>query len=169
MNRGIAVLSGSLILVVGLAAGLAVFAMAERAHAQPATMPDPQLTPGKVCVTDIDIICNTKWGKDPRAVTQGMKNRVFEEYGISPDDRHLPNGKSAFEVDHLISRELGGCDAIENLWPEPYTGPLNAHMKDRVENRLHEEVCAGRLSLGAAQEAIRQNWVEQYIIYFGNP
>jgi hypothetical protein len=45
------------------------------------------------------------------------------------------------EIDHLISRELGGADDVKNFWPQPYgTHAWNAVLKDRVENRLHKEV-----------------------------
>jgi 5-methylcytosine-specific restriction endonuclease McrA len=46
--------------------------------------------------------------------------------------------KEGCEVDHLISRELGGADATDNLWPQPYTQHPGAHEKDRLENQLHK-------------------------------
>lgn len=139
------------------------------AFADPAIVPDPVLTPGQARDLTLEQICSTKWGHDERAVTQAMKNQVFDEYHIAAADRHLPDGKPAFEVDHLVSRELGGADAVANLWPEPYTGPWNAHMKDRVENRLHVEVCAGRLPLGEAQHDISTDWRAAFVRYFGEP
>ena len=56
------------------------------------------------------------------------------------------------EVDHLISLELGGSNAIRNLWPEPYAGRWGARTKDVLENRLHDLVCEGQTyaSVGAA-------------------
>jgi hypothetical protein len=41
-----------------------------------------------------------------------VKRKVYAEYGIT---HHEP---SEFEVDHLISLELGGSNSIRNLWPE---------------------------------------------------
>jgi hypothetical protein len=74
------------------------------------------------------------------------------------------------EIDHLISRELGGADAIENLWPEPFgTQPWNAVRKDRLENRLHKDVCNGTITLEDAQREIRTDWRIPYARYFGQP
>ncbi len=132
-------------------------------------LPDAALTPGVTRALTLQQICATKWGKDARAVTEAMKEQVFAAYQIAPAAQHLPNGKSAYEIDHLISRELGGADDVKNLWPQPYTGSWNAHLKDRVENRLHVEVCAGRLALDAAQREIAVDWRVSYRRYFGEP
>jgi hypothetical protein len=83
---------------------------------------------------------------------------VYTEYHV----RHLPY---AHEVDHLISLELGGSNAIRNLWPEPYAGVWGARTKDKLENRLHALVCAGSLTLQAAQRAISVDWVAAYQRY----
>jgi hypothetical protein len=57
-----------------------------------------------------------------------------------------------------------------NLWPQPYgTQPWNTMRKDRVENRLHAEVCAGRLRLQQGQEDTRTDWTAVYARYFGEP
>ncbi len=122
--------------------------------------PDLRLTPGVIAISDTAKICGTAWGKDERHVTEGMKQQVFASYGI-PWTRH-----DEFEVDHLISRELGGADAVANLWPESYgTLPFNAHSKDRLENLLHKLVCARQLTLQQAQNAIRRDWIAAYKRY----
>jgi len=72
-------------------------------------------------------------------------------------------------VDHLISLELGGSNSIKNLWPEPYTGDLNAHVKDKLENKLHSLVCNGDIDLKTAQQEIATDWVAAYIKYIGQP
>ena len=73
-----------------------------------------------------------------------------------------------YEEDHLISLELGGSpDSPKNLWPEPYFVSDGARVKDRIENRLHSLVCAGTLSLRAAQKAIARNWEAAYARYLG--
>lgn len=115
--------------------------------------PNLTLTPGVVRPLSTQTVCATKWGLDRRHVTLTMKHHVFAAYGI-PWAQH-----ARYETDHLISRELGGADDERNLWPQLYTGPWNAHVKDRLENRLHREVCAGRLTLTAAQQAIRTDWI----------
>lgn len=144
------------------------------AQARDLTLPDPSLTPG-VTRPGLSkaVICTTKWGKDARHVTAAMKADVFAAYGLSGNDDPAcvadKNGRHC-EIDHLISRELGGADDVRNLWPEPYgTVPWNAGRKDRVENRLHKEVCAGNISLAEARKAIRTDWRIPYKRYFGNP
>jgi hypothetical protein len=53
---------------------------------------------------------------------------------------------------HLIYRDIGGADDIENLWPQ-CREPVNkdkskqangAHMKDRLEVELNKRVCEAR-------------------------
>lgn len=130
-------------------------------------LPDHKLTPGVSRNLSHAEICGTKWGKDARKVTPAMKREVFARYGLSgnqdcPGPRHC-------EIDHLISRELGGADDANNLWPQPYAGKWGATRKDRLENRLHREVCSGRLSLSRAQRDIRTDWRIPYKRYFGEP
>jgi hypothetical protein len=75
-----------------------------------------------------------------------------------------------FEIDHLISLELGGADVAENLWPESYdTTPWNAHTKDKLEDRLHALVCAGKLPIEQAQREIAADWIAAYEKYIGKP
>lgn len=143
-----------------------------------AQLPDPRLTPG-VARTDLTTaeVCATKWGRDARHVTDAMKAQVFAAYGFSGNDdprcdppKPLPGQKPSeqrCEMDHLISRELAGADVIENLWPQLYHGPWNAHLKDRLENRLHAEVCAGRLALRRAQRMLVNDWRVAYRKYYG--
>ena len=60
------------------------------------------------------------------------------------------------ELDHLVPLELGGSNDMSNFWVE--AGPI-PNPKDKVENRLHHEVCTGKISLRAAQVAIAGNWM----------
>jgi hypothetical protein len=119
---------------------------------------DPSLTPGVIDprVTQANIgstICVRGYTKTVRHVTTAVKTRVYHEYGIMS---HAPG---SYEVDHLISLELGGSNDIGNLWPEPYFGTNNAHDKDYWENELHRQVCNGSITLAAAQNAIVHWWV----------
>jgi hypothetical protein len=63
--------------------------------------------------------------------------------------------------------ELGGSNAAANLWPEPEGAHSNRGYprKDQLENHLHALVCAGRLRLRTAQQAIAANWVTAYDRY----
>lgn len=83
-----------------------------------------------------------------------------------------PSAKlSDFEEDHLIPLELGGCPTcIENLWPQPWAGTWNAHLKDHLENELHRRVCAHQMLLRDAQLMIAKDWKAAYCIIFnGRP
>jgi hypothetical protein len=65
-------------------------------------------------------------------------------------------------VDHLISLELGGSNDVKNLWPEPYEPSPGAKEKDKVENWLHAQVCAGRIPIAEAQREIAGDWYAVY-------
>ena len=125
--------------------------------------PDPTLTPGAVLTTDVSTICQPGYSKTVRHTSGKLKAKIYREYGIDKASSH-------FEVDHLISLELGGADVAENLWPQSYdTERWNAHSKDRLENRLHVLVCAGRLPLAQAQSEIASDWIAAYGTYLGAP
>jgi len=125
-------------------------------------LPDPACTPGSVDpgVTQSSIgstICRrgyTSSVRPPASQTGTVKRVMYRLYGI-------PRGIPA-ELDHLVPIELGGSNAVTNLWPENYRGFLNADDKDRLENYLHDAVCSGRMPLQTAQEAIATDWVKAY-------
>lgn len=109
--------------------------------------PMPRLTPGVVRPLTTVEICRTRWGRDRRRVTVAMKHEVARRYGVAWSKHAL------YEFDHLIPRELGGADDVANLWPQLWA---DARVKDREENRLHRAVCAGAVSLEAAQAQMRR-------------
>jgi hypothetical protein len=63
--------------------------------------------------------------------------------------------------------EIGGSNDIANLYPEPGSGPASYHVKDKLENKLHALVCAGSMTLHAAQVGIAHNWETLYKTVFG--
>ena len=128
--------------------------------AQDRSLPNPDLTPGVTLNVTKEDICTPGYSKSVRNVPQSEKRQVYEEYSIKPNEPPCP-----CEVDHLISLELGGSNDIKNLWSESYAGKWNAHMKDRLENWLHKQVCEGRMSLQEAQDAIRNDWIKAYKKY----
>jgi hypothetical protein len=128
-----------------------------------AHMPNPALTPGDVLPVAVGDICVAGYSSKVRLVTEAVKNQVYLEYGITS---HKPY---EYEVDHLISLELGGSNSVKNLWPEPYAGDWNAHVKDKIENKLHALVCDGQLDLQTAQQEITTDWIAAYIKYIGQP
>ncbi len=120
-------------------------------------LPDPACTPGDI-LSDATVaqICTPGYSSQVRNVPDSVKNDVYEEYGITS---HQPG---QYEVDHLISLELGGSNDIANLWPEPAEPRPGFHEKDKVENYLHDEVCSGAMSLQDAQLLIAHNWLAAY-------
>lgn len=94
-----------------------------------------------------------------RHVSDADRHAVEVEYGMQPRGYG-----STLEIDHIISLELGGSNAIANLYPERAPG---FHVKDKLENRLHQMVCSGSIALRAAQQGIAQNWQTLYVHVFG--
>lgn len=146
----------------GCAAGsLASLSSAETAHPlTPRTrsggcharglLPDPACTPGSVRAgVTVRQICTPGYARSVRNVSEALKREIYAEYGIAS---HRPY---SYEVDHLVSLELGGDNSSANLWPEAAPG---YHQKDAIENELHDAVCAGRVSLRAAQRQIARDW-----------
>ena len=119
---------------------------------------DPACTPGDVLTTSISTICVSGYTQTVRNVPLSEKEAVFAEYGISYSDH------SNYEVDHLISLELGGSNDISNLWPESSVITDDSFTKDKLENYLHAQVCSGALALTDAQSEISSNWLEYYTI-----
>lgn len=137
-------------------------------------LPNPRLTPGAVRQElTREAICSTKWGRDARHVTAKMKRETFAAYGMrgNDDPRCVADARGRrCEIDHLISRELGGADDVRNLWPQPFgTRPWNARLKDKLENRLHRELCVGNITLKQAQGALVNDWRAAYRRYYGEP
>src|SRR3569623_3289665 len=123
-------------------------------------VPDPAKTPGDTLEVTAADICVPGYSKKVRNVPIAVKRQVYASYGIRT---HKPG---EYEVDHLISLELGGSNSIRNLWPQSFrTSPWNAHVKDALENELHRRVCAGTMKLACAQRIIAQNWVMGYRMY----
>ena len=125
-----------------------------------AAVPDPKLTPGATRPVNIGDVCSMPHEQVVRDVPGSLREEVFKEYGIvnpRPED---------YEIDYLIAPGLGGTEDIRNLWPEPSTSSKwNAHVKDALEERLHQLVCDGRLDLPTAQRAIATDWISAYKKY----
>ncbi len=128
------------------------------------TLPDSACTPGaadpRVTQTNIQqTICVSGYSssvRPPVSVTDPIKTQEMLAYGDT-------GTKADYELDHLISLEIGGCpDCVANLWPEPYNNTLGAHEKDKVVNYLHAKVCDGLISLSEAQSEIAKDWVSVY-------
>ncbi|GCE14471.1 hypothetical protein KTT_43300 [Tengunoibacter tsumagoiensis] len=118
---------------------------------------DTACTPGAIFSdATVNQICKSGYSSSVRNVPTSEKNQVYAEYGIT----HHNAGE--YEVDHLVSLELGGSNDISNLWPEPASPTPGFHEKDKVENYLHDQVCNGSMSLKDAQIKIATNWIDVY-------
>ncbi|HVT92231.1 MAG TPA: hypothetical protein VHD76_05270 [Bryobacteraceae bacterium] len=127
----------------------------------PLARPQRALTPGTVRTVAARDVCLSEPSADLREAPKRLQRRVFEEYG-------MPNARAElYEVDYLITPELGGAADLRNLWPEPYSDTVwNARVKDALEDRLHSMVCAGKLDLATAQREISTDWITAYKKYF---
>jgi hypothetical protein len=125
-----------------------------------ASTPNVHLTPGAIRTSSRDEICSAP-AKGFYPIPATLAYRVFEKYKIRNP------GPRSYEVDYLITPALGGADDIRNLWPQPYvSGEWNAHVKDALEDHLHDEVCSGNLDLETAQRDISTDWISAYRKYF---
>lgn len=105
-------------------------------------------------------VCKSGWTstvRPPVSYTEPLKRKQMAEYGLTKPI-------SVYEEDHLIPLELGGSPADpRNLWPEPnyatVTSGYNHNPKDKVEFKLRNLVCSGKLSLAKAQREIATDWV----------
>lgn len=121
--------------------------------------PDPILTPGATVEVDQAQLCSEP-EKHP-VVPASFGRKIFDRYGIE-----RPKAK-VYELDQLIAPELGGADDPKNYWPQPYTtSEWNAHVKDALEDRLHQLVCENKVSLATAQHDISSDWIAAYKKYF---
>ena len=125
--------------------------------------PDPRLTPGAVFSNaTVAEICRSGYARGERDVSIWMKRQVYRAYRV----RYVPG---RFTIDHLVPLELGGANVgrdprsgrvvvTANLWPQPNFGQATAEVKDRLENYLHDQVCAGRIALREAQLEVAHDW-----------
>jgi len=148
--------AGILVLRHGGAAGLST----PPVESNLAVLPNHDFTPGAVRPASLGEICAFAQEEVIKEVSPLQRRKVLEEYGIPATQA------DEYEVDFLITPGLGGDDDIRNLWPEPYhAATWNAHVKDALEQRLHEMVCSHRLDLAVAQKAIAGNWIAAYQEY----
>jgi len=98
-----------------------------------------------------------------RNVPQAEKFQVEREYGMAAAYYGY-----TIEIDHIVPLELGGSNAIANLFPEPGSGTANYHVKDELENRAKAAVCDGQLSLRTARRGFARNWEALYRRLFGH-
>lgn len=154
------------------------YASSEDAHSPAPIRPDASLHPGATNqnVTQDNIqstICVSGYTatiRPPTSYTNALKARQIK-------DEKLTGSAGDFEEDHLIALSIGGSPKDpRNLWPEPYESrasrlapyPDGAEEKDKVENKLHADVCSGKKTLLEAQKAISTDWRALYVKEYGS-
>jgi hypothetical protein len=124
-----------------------------------AALPIHALTPGAIAGVDRESLCA---GRLPvrSPIAPSVRQVVLRQYRMEG----VPEWE--YELDYLITPELGGTADPANLWPERYaSGPWNARVKDDLERLLPQLVCQGSLDLATAQQAIADNWIAAYKKY----
>ncbi len=146
--------------VTGHVTGVVPASCQERAAGNGQPLPDPACTPGVVstAVSQANLdstICRsgyTKTLRPPESDTESFKKKIMVSY-------HETGPLGDYELDHLVSLELGGSNDAGNLWPERNDHPAGAiNSKDLVENALNKAVCTHRVTLVAAQTSIANDW-----------
>lgn len=128
-------------------------------------LPDRGCSPGAIFAdATLQMICTPGYSSRVRNVPESEKDAVYAEYGIPRSHYGRP-----YEVDHIVSLELGGSNDIANLWPEAASPTPGFHQKDQVENYLHDQVCSGKIPLQQAQYEIATNWMQVYQQMQQNP
>ena len=125
-----------------------------------AERPARELTPGAASTVAVSDLCAGR--SVSRVVTPEVRLAVLRDYhmeDVSPDE---------YELDALITPELGGTTDARNLWPQRYASPVwHARVKDELERRLASDVCAGRVALEQAQRDLATDWIAAYRRTFG--
>jgi hypothetical protein len=123
-------------------------------------LPIGALTPGAAGTLSAADLC--RGHRAPRtSISPALRQAVLRQYrmeDLSPDE---------YELDYLITPELGGVADARNLWPERYDSAVwTPHVKDDLERVMPQLVCAGAVDLATAQREIAQNWIAAYQKYF---
>ena len=121
--------------------------------------PIAYLTPGATRSVAVADLCVRRTAP-PRAIPIHVRQAVLREYRLEDLPAH------EYELDYLITPELGGSDDRRNLWPERYTERWNARVNDELEQLLPSLVCAGTLPCATAQPDMAADWIAAYKKYF---
>jgi hypothetical protein len=122
-------------------------------------LPVASITPGATWDVDVEELCSGATRMRP--ITAAMRAEVLNAYGVEdvPADQ--------YELDYLITPELGGATDARNLWPQRYQSPVwNARVKDELERLLPQLVCSRTLDLATAQREMASDWIAAYKKYF---
>lgn len=119
-------------------------------------LPDRRCTPGEAFLrVTASRACRPDYAGSVANVSAKLARAVYFEYGIT-----RPAGR--YEIDRLVSSELGGDNSMANLWPEAATPRPGFHEKDRLEKYLRHKVCSGAANLRAVQRLLATDWLAAY-------
>ncbi len=123
------------------------------------SLPVATITPGATWDVSVEELCAGTRRMQP--ITAAMRAEVLRAYGVE----NVPSDQ--YELDYLITPELGGATDVRNLWPQRYESPVwNARVKDELEDLLPQLVCSRRLELTTAQRDMASDWIAAYKKYF---
>jgi hypothetical protein len=150
--RGARCARGAAIAVLSISAVL----HGRTACAQDASMLDERVTQQSVA----DTICKPGYADTVSPPVDEMlahKNRLLAQRGIDADD------STEYALDRRVPIVLGGSpDATSNFDLLPWGGHRGERRKELLAAKLKRCVCAGKMSLSAAQAAIAGDWPAQY-------
>lgn len=127
---------------------------------EPGALPLRHLTPGATMTVPAAELCRVI-PLEPAPIPADIRTSVLRAYGME----HLADHE--YELDYLVTPDLGGSPEPRNLWPEPYGFRVwNARVKDELESLLPQLVCEGKVDLATAQHDIASNWIAAYKKYF---
>ncbi len=127
---------------------------------EPGALPLRHLTPGATMTVPAAELCRVI-PLEPAPIPAAMRTAVLRAYGME----HLSDRE--YELDYLVTPDLGGSPEPRNLWPEPYGARVwNARVKDELESLLPQLVCEGKVDLATAQRDIASDWIAAYKKYF---
>ena len=123
-----------------------------------AQKPSSLYTPGaKTKATDVQV-CAPDYESSFKPVAGHERKEALGRYGKRDDD-------TTFELDHLIAVSLGGSNDPDNLWPLPKNREYGPEWKNELDKTLHQMVCDKKITLKAAQDAVKKDWTKAYDQY----
>lgn len=85
----------------------------------------------------------------PADYAVALKLRQMRDFGETGSPQN-------YKEDHLIPLSLGGAPTDpKNLFPQPTAKTTE---KEELEDRFHQSVCSGQMTLTAAQAQMRHDW-----------
>ena len=79
-------------------------------------LPVASLTPGATWDVTLAELCSSS--PRVRSITAAMRAQVVSAYGVE----NVPS--SQYELDYLVTPELGGATDVRNLWPQKYASSI---------------------------------------------